>query len=188
MLASCRSVEHLSISQSNHSLQSYTYRPGPGSYYNHFSGLEFASALAFDTLQGMRTAGQFKKRIQQSLRNRLFHFVTDVYWIILAVSALIGAVGYGFTPNSDATAMQALIFINSAVVLIMIVINHRANINSEAETVLIEEPSQRSRSKGCLSATGRNFNRFLKLLRFVLSILFAMGAVQLASRYRFTNP
>lgn len=168
-------------------LKSYTNRPGPNYYYSHFSGLQLACVLAFDALQVLRFIQQSHKR-DPCLRSRLHRFFTNIYWAVLGVSGLACAISYGLTPKTDATAMQVLIFLNSIVALTKIVVDRVSVKALDTKTMTDLGQKQPTPLWRFLYASGRNVNRLLKFVRFVLSILFIVGAVQLARQYRFKNP
>lgn len=167
--------------------QSYSNHPGPKYYYSHFSSLQFASALAFDALQALRLVYQPCEQ-ELRLRTRLARYLTIGYWIILSASGFTCAISYSLTPKPDATAIQALIFVHSAVVLLKMVIDWISPNTLYSKAASNYEPKPRPRLSRYLFAFCRNFNRVLKFIRLALSVLFIVGSVQLARQYRFRNP
>ncbi|KAF2630419.1 hypothetical protein BU25DRAFT_484495 [Macroventuria anomochaeta] len=167
---------------------SYSYRPGPKYYYSHFSGLQFACALAFDALQVLRLVSQPYNRDLYLSRTRLLQIFTNTYWIVLSVSAFACAIGYGLTPKPDATAIQVLIFLNSAVALMKVIIDRISLKGTGTQAMPLPDSKRFSQSRRWFLAVSRNSNRLFKFMRFALSILFIVGAVQLAMQYRFKNP
>ncbi|KAJ4366318.1 hypothetical protein N0V83_007954 [Neocucurbitaria cava] len=174
---------------------SFAQRPGPKDIRSHFSGLVFAAVLAFDALQLLKLVLWPSKR-QNSRRRIISRFLdisAKIYWVVLTVSALICAVGYGFTPNSDAVAIQVLTLLNGAVALTKFSVKRfivGRNVDKGHATLQLPEQEQVSlpKWKRYLFAIGRHLNRLLKVVRFILSILFIVGALGLARQYRFENP
>jgi hypothetical protein len=164
---------------------------GPETYHSHFSGLQFAAALAFDALQAIGLVYLPRARDQRLLRGRVLQLITYTYWIILAASAFACAISYGLVSKPESMGIQVLILLNSLLVLTKIATDGSAFKEIDTYgTQTTEYPilKQMSRVKKYLLATGRYFNCLLEIVRFVLSVLYIVGAIELARQYRFTNP
>lgn len=168
--------------------QSYLFRPGPKYYYNHYSGLQFACVLAFDALQALRLIERSCGQATGTLRTRLLRALTTMYWSVLGVSAFACAICYGLTPKPDATAIQALIFINSLVALTRIFFGLRSREKQQNLERISSDANRNARLFSSSIAFVNGLNRLLKFVRFVLSVLFLAGAIQLAMQYRYQNP
>jgi hypothetical protein len=119
---------------------------------------------------------------------RLFRLSTDAYWVVVSASAFACAICYGLTPKPDATAIQALTFVNGVVAVMNIIADRISLKRQDTQTKPYLEPKRFSRVWKTVFAVVRNLNRLLKFVRFALSILFIAGAAQLARQYHFKNP
>jgi hypothetical protein len=195
--------------------QSYVNRPGPSEYYSHFSGLFFAAALAFEAIQ-LLVLSQYTPVERSSRIIRLVYLIARFsYWTILAVSGLICAVAYGQTAKPDCASLQILIFLTSLVGVLCLVRNQRAGIlevshghsqdgdisrilsDNDGQDMVVgssqmhdssAKASQNSWWRRCCTITGKTLNRILMFCHFVISILFIVGAINLAKSYEFSNP
>jgi hypothetical protein len=181
-ISSCKPMELMET------LQSYLYRPGPNYYYSHFSGLQCACLLAFDALQTLRLFEHTCGQGAPSLRTRVLRALTPMYWTVLNASALACTICYSLTPKPEVTAIQALIFINSLVTLIKLFVDHKSRHERQTLKRVASGAKRYPRLSSFLHALANSVDRLLKSFRFVLSILFLVGAIQLAMRYRFQNP
>lgn len=144
--------------------------------------------MAFDALQVLRLLSRPSKQDQHLFRARLFRLFASTYWIILSASAFACAICYGRTPKPDATAIQVLIFLHSIVALVKIFAGPMLLKETDPQTLSEVNVTRFPKLRRFSFTFGRNLNRLLKIVRFVLSILFVVGAAQLASQYRFKNP
>lgn len=168
--------------------QSYLFRPGPKYYYNHYSGLQFACVLAFDALQALRIIERPCVQGTGNLRTRLLRALTTIYWSVLGLSAFACTICYGLTRKPDATAIQALIFINSLVVFTRIYVAPRSSKEQRTLERIPSGANRYARLSACSLAFVNGLNRVLEFVRFVLSVLFFAGAIQLAMQYHYQNP
>ncbi|ORY15480.1 hypothetical protein BCR34DRAFT_178688 [Clohesyomyces aquaticus] len=167
---------------------SFTNRPGPTEYYSHFSGLFFASALAFDALQSLKHTLRPSQRKPAGIIPRFLTYLTYLYWAVLTISGLICSGGYGLTPKADAVSIQVLIFLNGAVVSAKLAADHWSSKKLNDDNATHRNLEGVPRRKKWLFSIGRYGNRLLKFVRFVISVLFIVGAVDLARQYGFKNP
>jgi hypothetical protein len=184
---------------SDSSVQSYANRPGPTSYYSSFSGLTFAASLSFAQLQLIAIT---LSQNHQSLRRWILllqKIGSLLYWTILTASGLACTIAYGFTPKPDVVSIQVLILLSGLAGLWILINAHNVTKYNtkqlgmapyEAVTNTPESLKQRavSKKRKFFYAAGRYLNRVLKSIHAVLSILFIIGAVNLAMTYRYQNP
>ncbi|KAF2032078.1 hypothetical protein EK21DRAFT_110290 [Setomelanomma holmii] len=166
-------------------LQSFIRRPGPTGIYSHFSGLFFAVALLFDAVQLLNQTLRQREMTMQGVWARVLVVSTWLHWVVVTVSGLVCAISYGCTPKPDGTGIQVLIFLNGALALSHLALKNSQRIkehNADTECQVVKRPSGRKR---CLVATGRYFDRLIKFIRLVVSILFIVGAINLARQYHF---
>ena len=83
--------------------QVYISKPGPRTYYSHFSGLYLSACLFFQCIQfTLLTLGG------KLSRNRVLAGCSYAYWATLALSGFVCTVCYGLIPKADCSAIEAL--------------------------------------------------------------------------------
>lgn len=169
-------------------MQSFIRHPGPDTVQSHFSGLIFCVALLFDGLQLLKLVLWHRQTRPFGILARLSITILWFYWIVITLSGLICAIAYGRVPKPDVVGIQTVIFLNGVAALSKLALTwwsyKKAQKDDRASQALEKEPV----AKRCMLASGRYLNRLLKFVRFMISVLFIAGAVQLASQYRFDTP
>jgi hypothetical protein len=160
-------------------------RPGPVTYYSHFSSLYLSTCLAFQTLQ------VFRQMSRQNLpAKRWYSFFANGYLIILTVCGLIDGIAFCFTPKPDTVAISFFTFLDG---IVAITNNYLVNKVEPADSPSFPEtgsriikPESRFRRRGYVAL--RVSNRILMAIHVVLVAITVAGAVELALTYSYTNP
>ena len=191
--------------------QSYTRRPGPTTYYSHFSSVYLSACLAFQTLQVFRL--MFFRSIPTHTWHNIFFYL---YLAVLTLCGLIDGIAFCLTPKSDTIAIAFLAFIDGVIsaiylavsglerepnVLPLAIIADQTSIpialtGKDAATRLPSQGSlpgsyfsrRRSRSRKCGHRSLRIGNRALMSLHSLLVLISVAGAIELALAYHYTNP
>lgn len=179
-------------------------------YYSHFTGLYFSSCLIFQTIQNLLLVSGRTR----TFRALWYLCCSYIYWTTLAVSGFMCAVAYSMTPKPDVVAIQSLIFLNGLTGVSSLIALHRiharrglnqGNMELSSENIttgpavtnnklpghtgkIPTSSHQGSRGVRNFYCICKIFNRFLKVVHWVMSILFIAGAIQLGLTYSFTNP
>jgi hypothetical protein len=167
--------------------QIYVRKPGPTTYYSHFSSLYLSACLAFQSLQVFR-----RMSFRNPPVNKWHGFFANGYLIILTLCGLIDGIAFSFTPKPDTTAISFLSFFDGIAALIdKFRIKNIQSVDTSA-SLLPESSNGIVKSKPRFRRWGyaalRVSNRVLMSLHVLLIVLSVAGAIELALTYRYTNP
>lgn len=193
-------------------------KPGPATYYSHFSCLYLSACLAFQTLQVHR----LMLHPNQSFgTNKWSDIIGTGYLALLTLAGCMDGVLFAFTPKADTIAVSFLAFLDGVSVIVYKFYekgSQGADQNAAAGVQyqnvspkngptassqdlefeigsedIIPKPTstnkrQNSRLRRCGVTTLKVFNRILMVIHAALVILSVVGAVELALTYRYANP
>lgn len=182
----------------------YAGRPGPSSYYSHFTGLIIAVCLLFQTLQ-------FAVLLATSTHNlflgRLRIVTLFIYWTTITLSGLVCLAAFSRTPKPDCIGLQCLVFLHGICVLVQLSCLFRRRAiesshfrNSSSIPLSDRHPTGDSDHPQSMDKPKRNcihqitarildgFNRLMMFIHWLLVVLLMSGSITLALQYRFENP